>query len=149
MSGDRFLHESRVAFDVLGVPKPQGSMKAFMAGGNARLKPSGGSDFAAWRNAVSDAARRAGEHHEPLDGPLALVVTFRFPMPKSRSKRDRDRGEAWKTTAPDTDKLVRTIGDALTAANLITDDARFAIVNATQVETTGWTGASIAVEALT
>ena len=41
---------------------------------------------------------------------------------RGRPRRlDRERGEAWKTTAPDTDKLVRTIGDALTAANLIAD----------------------------
>lgn len=140
-----------IEFEVIGVPKPQGSMKAFNVGGHARVKPSGGSDFAAWRNAVSQAARDVSEHDDvtaPLDGPLALVVTFRFPMPKSRSKAAQKAGETWKTSAPDTDKLVRTIGDALTAAKLITDDARFAVINATKVETTGWTGAVIRVERL-
>jgi Holliday junction resolvase RusA-like endonuclease len=140
-----------IEFEVIGVPKPQGSMKAFNVGGHARVKPSGGSDFAAWRNAVSQAARDVRGHDDvlaPLDGPLALVVTFRFPMPKSRPKAAQKAGEAWKTSAPDTDKLVRTIGDALTAANLVTDDARFAVINATKVETTGWTGAVIRVERL-
>ena len=137
-----------IAFDVIGVPKPQGSMKAFNAGGHARMKPSGGADFAAWRNAASDAARNAIGDAPALDGPLLLAVTFRFPMPARRPKRDRERGETWKTTAPDTDKLVRTIGDALTAAGAVADDARFAVVNATKVETTGWTGATIRVERL-
>jgi Holliday junction resolvase RusA-like endonuclease len=137
-----------IEFEVIGVPKPQGSMKAFAVGGRARMKPSGGGDFAAWRNAVSDAARNAIGDAPALDGPLLLAVTFRFPMPASRPKRDRERGETWKTTAPDTDKLVRTIGDALTAANLIADDARFAVINATKVETTGWSGAIIRVERL-
>lgn len=140
-----------IEFEVIGVPKPQGSMKAFNVGGHARVKPSGGADFASWRNAVSQAARDVAGHDGvsgPLDGPLALVVTFRFPMPKSRGKTALARGEAWKTTAPDTDKLVRTIGDALTAANLIADDARFAVINATKVETTGWTGAIVRVERL-
>lgn len=141
-----------VEFEVIGVPKPQGSKKPFKdKAGNARMKEDGGLGFAAWRNAVSQAAKDVAGHDDvtaPLDGPLALVVTFRFPMPASRPKRDRERGEAWKTTAPDTDKLVRTIGDALTAANLVADDARFAVVNATKVETTGWTGAIVRVERL-
>lgn len=138
-----------VTFEVVGIPKPQGSMKAFAVGGRAMMKPSGGTDFASWRNAVSEAAKRAAEGLDaPLDGPLSLTVTFRFPMPTSRPKAARAAGEAFKTTAPDLDKLVRTIGDAITAANLIADDARFAIINATKVETTNWTGATIRVERL-
>ncbi len=140
-----------VEFEVIGVPKPQGSMKAISIGGRARVKPSGGSDFAAWRNAVSQAAKDVAEHDDvpaPLDGPLVLLVDYRIPMPKSRPKRDRERGEAHKTSAPDLDKLVRTIGDALTASGLIVDDARFVAINATKVETTGWTGAVVRVERL-
>lgn len=140
-----------IEFEVIGLPKPQGSMKAISIGGQARVKPSGGNEFAAWRNAVSQAARDVAEHDDvsaPLDGPLALDVTFRFPMPKSRPKRDHAAGLAWKTTAPDLDKLVRTVGDALTASGLIADDARFAVIKATKAETTGWTGAVIRVEAL-
>lgn len=136
-----------VAFDVYGVPMPQGSMKAFNAGGRARMKPSGGAGFAAWRNAVSEAAKRVADTLDgPLDGPLTLTAEFRFPMPASRPKRVREAGTAPKTTAPDLDKLVRCVGDALTAARLVTDDARFAYIGATKCETTGWTGASIRVE---
>jgi len=70
-----------VLFDVIGTPKPQGSMKAFMAGGHARQKPSGGLEFAAWRNAgeivatqvrsVNEARFRAeiiDARHDYLDG---------------------------------------------------------------------------------
>lgn len=135
-----------VEFEVVGVPKPQGSMKAFNAGGHARMKPSGGAEFASWRNAVAKAARDITGHPDitaPYDGPLGLSVEFRFPMPASRPKRDRVNGSCWKTTAPDTDKLIRTIGDALTAAGLVTDDARFVAIEARKIETTGWTGAVI------
>lgn len=136
-----------VLFDVIGTPKPQGSMKAFMAGGHARQKPSGGLEFAAWRNAVSEAARHQAEIVGKLDGPLRLNVLFRFDMPKSRPKAARELGRAPKTTAPDLDKLVRAIGDALTAAGLIRDDALFVAITAEKIETTGWTGATIALEA--
>lgn len=136
-----------VTFDVIGIPKPQGSMKAFAVGGRARVKPSGGADFAAWRNAVADAARKvAGD--TPMEGPLKLTVTFQFPMPASRPKAMRANGVGWKTTAPDLDKLVRTIGDALTASGLIRDDALIAELSAIKAEVTSWTGATITVEAL-
>lgn len=136
-----------VTFDVIGIPKPQGSMKAFAVGGRARMKPSGGADFAAWRNAVAEAARNvAGD--APLEGPLRLTVSFQFPMPKSRPKAMRANGVGYKTTAPDLDKLVRTIGDALTASGLIRDDALIAELVATKAEVTSWTGATITLEAL-
>jgi Holliday junction resolvase RusA-like endonuclease len=138
-------------FEVIGTPKPQGSMKAFSAGGHARMKPSGGADFAAWRNAVSQAAKDVAGHDDviaPMSGSLRLDVSFRFPMPKSRPKATREHGWCWKTTAPDTDKLVRSIGDSLTAAGLIHDDALFAVIFAEKIETTGWTGAIITVREL-
>ena len=134
---------SAIEFDVLGVPMPQGSMKAFSAGGHARMKPSGGTGFAAWRNAVADKARALAEVHGKLDGTLGMQVTFLFPMPKSRGKAAHARGVAEKSTAPDLDKLVRSIGDSLTASGLIADDARICHLSAYKLETTGWTGASI------
>lgn len=134
-----------IEFEVIGVPKPQGSMKAFSAGGQARIKPSGGAAFASWRNAVAQAAKDVADGAPALDGALELKVAFRFPMPTSRPKAVRAFGECWKTTAPDADKLLRCVGDALTASGLITDDARFVDISATKIETTGWTGAVITI----
>lgn len=135
-----------ISFEVIGIPKPQGSMKAFNAGGHAHMKPSGGAAFASWRNAVAQAARDVAESDDvdaPFDGALGLSVDFLFPMPSSAKAAERRHGRRWKTTAPDTDKLLRTIGDAMTAAGLVRDDARFVAIIATKVETTGWTGAVI------
>jgi Holliday junction resolvase RusA-like endonuclease len=134
-----------VIFDVYGEPKPQGSMKAFAVGGQARVKPSGGEAFAAWRNAVAEVARREAEHlGAPLDGALRLAVTFKFAMPKSRGAHARNGGWVHKTTAPDLDKLVRCVGDAFTAANLVADDARIAVCFANKLEVhDDWTGAHI------
>ena len=133
-----------VTFDVIGVPAPQGSKRAFVANGRAVMKESGGDKFASWRNAVATVAR----HHAartPLDGALGLTIEFRFPMPASRSKRVRQLGRIPKTTAPDTSKLVRCVEDALQAAGLVVDDARFTTIEACKVETVGWSGAVITV----
>ena len=64
-------------------------------------------------------------------------------MPKSRPKKVRERGYAPKTTAPDLDKLVRAVCDALQAGGLITSDARIATLTARKREVVGWTGATI------
>ena len=70
-------------------------------------------------------------------------ICRRFPMPASRPKRTQRIGIGWKLSAPDLDKLVRSIGDALTESGLIRDDARIGMVLASKVETTDWSGAEI------
>lgn len=54
---------------------------------------------------------------EPYDGPLLVDVTFYLPKPK----RPKFQLPAVK---PDGDKLQRALGDSLTAAGVIVDDAR-------------------------
>lgn len=138
-----------VSFEVLGIPVQQGSHKAVGRGKFSQIVETA-KGHGAWRtdvaNEARDAMRRAGLT-EPLDGPLALYVTFRFPCPTSRPKAHRTAASslrgAPKTTNPDLDKLVRCVGDALTASGLITDDARIYELHAHKVETTGWTGAEI------
>lgn len=135
-----------IRFDVIGVPTPQGSKTkmpngAMLEGGTANLR----AKRIDWRNAVADAAREQAAVHGTLDGDLVLDVSFRFPMPASRSKAVREQGMAWKNTAPDLDKLVRSVGDSLTASGLIKDDARLVHIVASKIETTGWTGASVTV----
>ena len=142
------LGRQEVTFDVIGLPRPQGSKKAFMAGGKARMKEAS-DGHATWRNQVAEAARSiaaAVRVPAPLDGPLTLGIEFRFPMPASRSKRVRDYGWAAKTTAPDLSKLVRCVEDGLQAGGLIVDDARITeYVAVHKIETTGWTGAVITI----
>jgi crossover junction endodeoxyribonuclease RusA len=131
-----------IRFDVVGVPVQQGSKRHI---GGGRMIESAGTRHRDWRHAVATEARSvaAGIPDAPLDGPLCLSVQFRFPMPTSRPKRLRDIGVAWKTSAPDLDKLVRSVGDSLTDSGLIRDDARIGMVIATKVEVTDWSGAVI------
>lgn len=131
-------------FTVVGDPTPQGSKTkmpngAMLEGGTADLR----AKRINWRNAVADAARDQAENVGKLDGDLVLVVQFRFPMPQSRAKAMRDAGRCWKNTAPDLDKLVRSVGDSLKAGGLIVDDARIVRIDASKVEVNTWVGATI------
>lgn len=141
------------SFRVIGRPYPQGSKTAFAVKTKAgkhigRTRESSGLDHAAWRNAVSEAAQAKADEVGTLDGPMKLTVTFRFPMPSNSTMADRDRGWRWKVTQPDTSKLVRAVEDALQAAKLITDDARFAVVDARKIETSAWIGADLTIDRL-
>jgi crossover junction endodeoxyribonuclease RusA len=132
---------AQVTFEVVGLPAPQGSKRHV---GNGVMIETG-RGHRPWRAAVAAAAR---EHAPdvPLDGPLQLVVHFRFPMPASRPAKVRSVGQAPKTTAPDLDKLIRSVGDALTEGGLIRDDARICALHATKSEVQGWSGAVITIE---
>jgi Holliday junction resolvase RusA-like endonuclease len=134
---------------VLGTPAAQGSHKAFIMGGKARITAANNAQLQSWRGEVATAAIVAHDSNEPLDGPLELVCEFRFPMPTSRPKRVRDRGRAWRASKPDLDKLVRSVGDALTIAGVIADDARIVSVIARKTEVHGTAaGADISIHQL-
>ena len=127
-----------------GTPVPQGSMT-----GGKFIRHSNGKVLHPWREAVSLAGIKAMEDYgidEPLDGPLELRCEFRFAMPQSRRKVHKVRRWKWKTTMPDLDKLVRAVGDSLTAGAVITDDARFVKIAAAKTERLDeWTGAEITI----
>jgi len=130
-----------VSFHVIGTPGPQGSKRHV---GNGIMRESS-AKVAPWRQDVVAAARLAlgiGVA-APLDGPLVLTITFRFPATTSWKAADKARGWRWKDRTPDLDKLLRSTGDALTTSGLIADDARIVAISAEKVETTGWTGAAI------
>lgn len=55
---------------------------------------------------------------EPADGPLALIVEWRFPRGTSH-KKDR-----WRITRPDTDNLQKGLKDVMTRLGFWVDDSR-------------------------
>jgi Holliday junction resolvase RusA-like endonuclease len=137
-----------VAFEVLGVPAPQGSKTGFMQHGKVRMVESasatGRAKVRSWRAAVAEVAREHAAILEgPFDGPLHLAIEFRLPMPASRPKWMRAAGMAWHTTKPDLSKLIRATEDALTDAGLIRDDARICALRVAKLQVVGWTGARI------
>lgn len=102
-----------IEFTVYGVAQPQGSTRAFyveklkravVTSTNKKNKP--------WRALVADGASRAlQELEQPImfGGPVRLRIGFYLPRPKSLK-----RSETMHQKAPDLDKLVRSVGDALT-----------------------------------
>lgn len=142
-----------VEFIVFGLPVPQAGTKTVPAGKTRdgkqmyRHVTEGGKDLLPWRQAVAEAARTEAATVGVLRGPLMLDVTFRFPMPASRPKALRPW--AYKITKPDTDKLVRAVGDSCKDGGLVADDATFAIVYGTKVEVwDGWLGARVVIRQL-
>jgi len=118
-------------FTVIGEPAPQGSKTKTRWGvreDNPRTKP--------WRATVAAAAAEAKNGQPPLDGPLKLEVVFTFIRPSAHYGTGRNAGilkasaPTWHTKVPDSDKLLRAIGDSLTQSGAIRDDARICWTNA-------------------
>lgn len=119
-----------IDFFVAGVAVQQGSktLGKNRATGAAVMYESA-KGLAQWRGRVIAAARVAmGPGWVPLDGPLYLDIRFWMPRPGSHPKSIA----TFPTSPPDADKLVRAIGDSLTQAKLIADDARIIDLSASE-----------------
>lgn len=115
--------------EVFGLPIPQGSTKAFVIPGTGRAAvTSDNKHLRSWRHDVTVAARVELGVREPLDCPVELTVMFFLPRPKSAPKRVTE-----PANLPDLDKLVRSIGDSLTAAGVWRDDGRVVSIAARKV----------------
>lgn len=107
---------TRVSFKVLGVAEPKGSTRAFMRPGmKFPIVTSTNRSVKGWEDAVRAAAQQqcGGVF---FDGPIRLAAVFFLPRPQSLPKRVLHH-----TKKPDLDKLLRSIGDALTGV-LYADD---------------------------
>jgi crossover junction endodeoxyribonuclease RusA len=130
----------RIAFSVLGEPKPQGSKKAHPVYGRdgkpvmkhgrmLLVMREDNPEAPAWRQEIKTELNRTYPGPGLLDGPLSLRVLFLRPRPRRHYGTGRNAGTLkpsappFPTTKPDNSKLVRAIEDALTGV-LWTDDAR-------------------------
>jgi crossover junction endodeoxyribonuclease RusA len=106
-----------LTFDVVGRPAPQGSKKSI--GNNRFIETS--KFLPAWRKDV----RLAAEHAVAVNGwaiasgPVELEVMFYLDRPSSVSTVKRP----YPIVAPDTDKLLRAVGDSLSGV-VYEDDAQ-------------------------
>lgn len=114
-----------VVIDVLGVPAPQGSKRAFVVGNRAVITEDS-KRTAPWRDSVSAAGVAAMAGAAAFDGPLRVTIEFRVPRPRSVKR-------AHPSVKPDVDKLARAVLDSLSAAAVIVDDARIVSLTAEKV----------------
>lgn len=116
---------------VFGTPVPQGSMRAFVIPGkggarpraivtadNRRTKP--------WRQEIAAAADEAMQKSGfSVFAGVAVNLDCRFYFDKPKSVK---KSVVSKITKPDTEKLLRTVGDALTGT-VYKDDAQINVVH--------------------
>jgi len=107
------------SFDVLGVPKPQGSMRAF----NNRVVHAKPKALMDWRGDIAKAAADFVTEKAERGTPVWIHATFRLERPKAAPKR-----VIRPTTKPDLDKLVRSLLDALTGI-CFADDSQVVSLN--------------------
>jgi crossover junction endodeoxyribonuclease RusA len=94
-----------------------------------RAKESNEKALKPWRNDIRVAAFDAMSGYPPWTGPVGLRAVFVFPRPKTHYRTGRNAGlvkataPGWKTSAPDLDKLMRALGDAMSGI-VYRDDAQ-------------------------
>lgn len=122
---------------VHGAPATQGSKKAFIRGKKVVLVEMD-DKLPAWRAAVEAAARlAAGPGWQPMEAAVSIAGEVRLLKPRTTKYPDAPLGP------PDLDKLQRALGDALTKAGVIRDDARITHWNIRKVWATTTPGADI------
>lgn len=108
-----------ISFEVHGTPVPQGSMKVI----NGHVIHAKGSALAAWRSQIAWAAREAGAR--PSIEPIDIDMVFTMLRPKTVTRPE-------PSVAPDLDKLVRGVLDALTAV-MYRDDSQVTSLRAQKI----------------
>lgn len=124
---------SRTVF-VPGLPRPQGSKKAFQHKGGAIVLMEMSKGLRPWRDSVMAAVQAEGWHTDPLIvGPVQLQLLFVLPRPKHHYRTGRFAHELkpasphWHSHTPDASKLQRAVEDALVQAGALRDDAQIAV----------------------
>jgi Holliday junction resolvase RusA-like endonuclease len=110
---------------------------------NGRIVQVNSKKHKAWRTAiVSTCIDNLPEGWEPLDEPVELIVNFYMLKPASVKR-------SLPSVAPDLDKLIRSVGDALAIAGVYTDDSRIVRISARKLYATGIEpGATISVKTI-
>jgi Holliday junction resolvase RusA-like endonuclease len=135
---------SSITINVEGVkPAPQGSKTAMMIGGKPRViegsSTSGRAAHKAFRAAiVAECAiwRADNGNPPPLDEPLFVTASFRFPQIKAKRRY-------WHFTKPDLDKLLRSLLDGLVDGQVILNDSRVAMISVSKIHTDESPGVSV------
>lgn len=126
-----------ITFAVRGLPVAQGTARAFVAGGKARIATDSNrpnSPIGAWRGAIASAASEAMGQEPAWAGPTTVTVFFVFPRPASHYLPANGRravpelrldAPRFHVGKPDIDKLERALLDGITNV-VVRDDSQVA-----------------------
>ena len=96
--------------------------------GKSFVREQSGKTLKPWREAIKEAALIARGESDTIEGPVMLHVDFYVPRPASVPHKKRPL----PTVAPDLDKMVRAVGDALKQAGMYKDDSQIVALKATK-----------------
>lgn len=123
---------------VPGVPRPQGSMRLLGAvNGQPRLRYS--DTTIEHRNMAVVTLRDEWSGRDTLAEAVAVRCTFEFPRPRSHYGTGRNASTLkpsaprWHGSTPDTDKLLRLVGDSLVLAGVLRDDSQITVMRGEKV----------------
>lgn len=128
---------------ILGRPRPQGSLRVITSASTRRPVAVYSDSTTQHRNMVIAELAKEWAGRQPLTGPVAVKAHFIFRRPKSHfgsgGNADKLKGSAPSahTNTPDTDKLLRLLGDALTIAGVIGDDSQISPIRGEKSWTDG------------
>ena len=134
-----------IKFEVRGKPEPQGSTKAFYIKSIGRtVTTSSNRNLKGWRQRIAEEAQKVAPDALILE-PVSIAVGFQMPKPKNYPKKRK----LFHTKKPDLDKLIRSVGDAITNV-LIRDDSQIISIVAEKIysDTPGCTVSIETVEAV-
>ena len=121
------MSETNFTISVTGDPASQGS-HAIM---NGRIVQVNSKKHKAWRTAiVNTCIENLPKGWVALDEPVELIVNFYMPKPKTVDR-------PLPSVAPDLDKLIRAVGDALAIAGVYADDSRIVRISARKLYAQG------------
>lgn len=84
------------------------------------------------RQYIDNCAVIMGAHwrQPPMEGPVAVYVTFIHKRPLRLNRRSDPSGRLWKDTRPDLDNLVKATLDSAQGAGVIADDGMVVLLEA-------------------
>lgn len=120
-----------ITFTVYGHAAPAGSKRVLPAGGRVGGRPIVVDDSKRsrpWKQEVAGSARDAMDGRELLEGPIALVLRFYVPRPRSHfgARGLLPSAPFWPAKRPDLLKLARGVEDALSTV-VYRDDAQIVV----------------------
>ena len=119
-----------VTFEVIGIPRPQGSIRAYTPKGWTRpILKHDNPETKGWKQLVAEQAQAVAV--EVFEGPITIALRFYLPRPQSLPRKVTHH-----VKKPDLDKLVRCVNDALTGV-LYRDDSQIVDLFAAKVYVTG------------